>query len=515
MTKPKTAEPLELVADNEAPSISPVYLDDLPPTEFPNFRARRLTPDELGELEVEVLVRKDGEVWSCAMHDVSTSGVAFIPPEGLQLGLGERLNDLAVLFESHEVYRGAAKVRSIRGVDGSILVGAFFLDSPMNMEDVQQLRHVRERRKDPRLLFDASELAWHSGETTTHAFEAEVARLHLFLREAGRHFESLERDLPWHVLHGEKFTPARRALVQQLEQGFVPAYIAHTERIDKALRGAPADKQAAMKAFSRALLHDTLIQAPFMNRCLTKPLGYPGDYVVMQYLYQRHFEGQTLLAKAIHLSTVFTRGACAVRARKDMLRDEIERVTRARAAEGLDTRIISIAAGPAQETFELIERSPELIPHLDILLFDQDEDALEHVNNRLSMLRTKLGQPIRVQLRHDTIRRLLDDRTIFAAFGEADLIFSSGLFDYLRFHTGVRLIRNLFHNLAPGGHLFVGNMVPENPCRWFLEHHLEWFLEYRSREELRAMGEAAVIEATVEIIEESTEINPFLRLTKE
>jgi SAM-dependent methyltransferase len=266
-----------------------------------------------------------------------------------------------------------------------------------------------------------------------------------------------------------------------------------------------------MKAFSRALLHDKLISAPFMHRCLTKPQGYPGDFIVMQYLYTRHFEGSTLLAKAIHLATVFTRGARAVRARKDLLYDTIVDLATARAAIGERTRVISIAAGPAKEIFDIFENAPELVPTLDILLFDQDEDALELVNNGLALMKARSGGgSINIQLRHDAIRRLLDDETIFDSFGPADLIFSAGLFDYLRFHTGVRLVRNLYRNLSPGGRLYVGNMVPENPCRWFLEHHLDWFLEYRTREELRAMGEAAVSGADIEIIEEETGVNPFL-----
>ena len=53
---------------------------------------------------------------------------------------------------------------------------------------------------------------------------------------------------------------------------------------------------------------------------------------------------------------------------------------------------------------------------------------------------------------------------------------------------------------------------PVNPqdLQWFLEHHLDWFLEYRTREELLAMGEAAVPGGEAKIIDEPTGVNPFL-----
>jgi extracellular factor (EF) 3-hydroxypalmitic acid methyl ester biosynthesis protein len=305
------------------------------------------------------------------------------------------------------------------------------------------------------------------------------------------------------------------ALIEQLREGFVPMFVDYTTRIDAALRGTPKGHADALKSFSRALLHGYFMQSPLMHRCLTKPLGYPGDYVVMRYLYEDHFEGSSLLAKAIHLGGVSTPACDAVRARKDMIFDTICETVAERARRGKRTRIISIAAGPAQETVEIIRKRPELAATMDVLLFDQDHDALEYVNNRVALARAKgAGKGMTIQLRHDTIRRLLDDPEIFAEFGKANLVFSSGLFDYLRFRTGVRLIRNLYSNLAQDGSLYVGNIVPEQPTRWIFDHHLEWFLEYRSRDELLTMGEDAVSAGQASIIEEASGHNPFVRLTR-
>jgi SAM-dependent methyltransferase len=510
---PATASPRSGAGVDEprGPTPAQVYLDDLPPTQHPNFRAKRLRLAELGPVEVEVVVSAQGAARSCALRDISTSGAAFEWPAELETSRGARLTDLSVLCDHQEVYRGDARIQAVREVGGQTIVGVSFLGAPMNMEDVRKLREIHEHHAVQQLNILPSEQDWHSGDEGVHHFEALVAELYLFLREARDRFAALERDLPWSVVHGEKVTPARRVLMGQLQTGFVPAYVAYTERIDAALRRAPPTQADSMKAFSRALLHDTLLQAPFMHRCLTKPQGYPGDYVVMQYLYERHFEGPSLLAKAIHLGTVNTRGARAVRERKNLLLCAMRDLVRERARRGQRARVVSIAAGPAQETLELILQEPELAPSLDILLFDQDVDALEYVNTRLGAAMQRLGgEGPRTQLRHDTIRALLNDPDIFTSFGDVDLVFASGLFDYLHFHTGVRLIGNLYRILAPGGLLYVGNMVPENPCRWFLEHHLDWVLEYRTREELLAMGDAALPGVEARIVDEATGVNPFL-----
>lgn len=150
---------------------------------------------------------------------------------------------------------------------------------------------------------------------------------------------------------------------------------------------------------------------------------------------------------------------------------------------------------------------------MEVLLFDQDAHALEYVSRRFA-LQARHRTDVDVRLRHDAIGRLLRDPQIFADYGHVDFVFASGLFDYLEVPVGVGLIRNLHRLLLPGGVLYVGNMVPENPCRWFLEHHLDWLLKYRTREELAAMGEEAVPDAERRLVEDATGINPFLVLGK-
>jgi extracellular factor (EF) 3-hydroxypalmitic acid methyl ester biosynthesis protein len=109
----------------------------------------------------------------------------------------------------------------------------------------------------------------------------------------------------------------------------------------------------------------------------------------------------------------------------------------------------------------------------------------------------------------------LRDSQIFASFGEFDAIYSAGLFDYLQGPTAVVLMRNLFVRLAPGGRLVVGNMAPENPTRWIMEHHLDWQLIYRSRSELTEAARRAAPDARIRILEEETGVNPFVELARE
>ena len=213
---------------------------------------------------------------------------------------------------------------------------------------------------------------------------------------------------------------------------------------------------------------------------------------------------------------VATAASQAVKCRKDLVRRRLKEMIQARGASATPLRILSVAAGPAQELVELLEQAEELPAPLEIVLFDQDKGALAYAWRRLKgVIDRKWQKRVQVLFLNESIKRLLRDAQLFAGFGEFDAIFSCGLFDYLQPSTGVVLTRNLFARLAPGGKLLIGNMVPENPTRWIMEHHLDWQLIYRSRAELSDIAKRAAPAGRLQILEEETGVNPFIELTRD
>jgi hypothetical protein len=269
-----------------------------------------------------------------------------------------------------------------------------------------------------------------------------------------------------------------------------------------------------LREYSTRFLHDFLMQSPWMHRARHKPLGYPGDYETMNGLYGNHFAGPTLFAKALNLAFVSTPAAVAVRTRKDKIKQRLSALIDSPGQEPI--RILSIAAGPAQEVYELLEERHELPRPLEIVLFDQDKRALSFSYGRLQRL---VGARFRDQVKllhlHDSIRHLLRGAEVFRGHGAFNVVYSCGLFDYLQKSTAVSLSRSLYSLVAPGGTLYVGNMVPSSPSRWFMELHLDWFLVYRERSEMVEFAKLGAPDARVQILEESTGVNPFVTLTRE
>jgi SAM-dependent methyltransferase len=474
------------------------------------FRPQRYRAIDLLPIYGEVLISPRGVPTVCMVHDVSQNGVAFEWPAGrVALVVGDHLTDLTVRFDGHEVYRGEGRVGSVRDVGGAMLVGVSFEGLLLQVDEILHLRSIKQFA-DNRA---ASQATWYS--PGHERFKVLVSELQLFMLDAEEHFGRLEETLPWHVLHGDASpaSPARMALIERLRAGFATDVVRMTEEIDAAVRSAPPAHGASLIDWSRRHLHRFFMQAPSMCRAYQKPFGYPGDYEVMRFIYERPFEGQTLFAKAISLAFDETRAARAVRHRKDLVKRRMREMIESRRRP---LRILSIAAGPAQELYELLQEAQDLPEGLEIVLFEQDKGALAYAYRRLKpIVDARWSRQVKLVYLHESIKRLLRDSQLFTPLGPFDLIYSVGLFDYLRPATAVQLSRTFEAQLAPGGEALIANMVPENPSRWYMEHHLEWNLIYRTHADLLEMGARAAPHAKLQIREEESGINPFLEIARE
>lgn len=469
------------------------------------FRPIRFRPADLNPVTARVEIKFNGVATQCTLHDVSQTGVAFEWHAARHL---VKIDELVLSFDDYEAYRGGCRIVSIRDVDGVTIVAATFLDFLINIDHILQMRTVRQWRRAPEERMAAGILPWHVAGHD--GFKAKVAEFRLYMEEAKRQFGELELALPWNVVNGEHKAPGHQALIERVRDDFVPDVIRFAAEIDALRRLAGPEEDKRLMAYSRLHVHEYMMQSPWMARALAKPLGYPGDYEVMNYVYARQFEGPNLFGRAVSFAFLQAPASIAVRARKDMVRDRLRKLVLGW-KESRPIRILSVAAGPAQEVYELLTGLEDSPAPIEIILFDQDHAALAYGYGRLiETVAAKWAGRVRVTFLHDSIRRLLKDPEIFRSFGSFDAIICAGLYDYLRVPTAVALTRNMYARLNEGGEAYIGNMAVENPSRWFMEHHLDWVLIHRTRDEMRAFAEEAAPTAEVSILEEISGVNPFL-----
>ena len=215
----------------------------------------------------------------------------------------------------------------------------------------------------------------------------------------------------------------------------------------------------------------------FTDRAFSKPRGYAGDYATIEMIYQDTAAGDGRLGPLIDRWTLELPAAQAVKNRRSLLAKAIRDVAASwPAAEPI--RVTSLASGPAREFFDVLT-APDA-PNVIATCVDIDHEALAYASG----IAQQVGLIGHFTFAQDNVVRLTQGRG-HTALGPQALIYSVGLTDYLQDSFVVNLIDWAHEMLLPGGTLIVGNVVPSNPTRAFMDHILEWVLIHRSEEELR------------------------------
>jgi hypothetical protein len=256
---------------------------------------------------------------------------------------------------------------------------------------------------------------------------------------------------------------------------------------------------AAVKRYTELVVTPEFLPGAFIKRAYEKPLGYPGDFQVMQYVYDWQREGRTLYEQLVH--RIGLDSAECVTSRMVMVRQAIAAVVNAAPDDG-PVHIASLGCGPAKEVVDYLQLRT-LPKSVRFTLIDQDHAALSLAYERTYAEVLRLGGKATVNCLHTSFSQLLKAGELFNKLPAQNLIYSVGLIDYLVAKRAKSLIAALYEQLAPGGTLIVGNMFDTlKGTFWTMEFICDWNIIYRSEAEMRALAE------DLGAAEVSTEIDP-------
>jgi extracellular factor (EF) 3-hydroxypalmitic acid methyl ester biosynthesis protein len=218
----------------------------------------------------------------------------------------------------------------------------------------------------------------------------------------------------------------------------------------------------------RYLIHED----PFALRCFSKPRGYAGDAVLIDYLYSRNCrlnesDQVSRLGQQIFDFTRDIPAGHAVRKRRDLMATLIDEVC----AAADQPHILSVACGHLREA--TLSKAVVTGRTGRFIALDQDELSLQLVEREV----TNYGiTPV-----CNSIKALFRGPVSEEKF---DLIYSTGLYDYLDDRLANRLTQRMFEMLNPGGRLVVANFVPDIGCSAYMEAFLDWKLIYRNADQM-------------------------------
>jgi hypothetical protein len=217
-----------------------------------------------------------------------------------------------------------------------------------------------------------------------------------------------------------------------------------------------------------------LNQDPLTNWSVTKPRGYSGDASLLD-IYYRHasmaglLAGSTPLGREIHDVTLNVAACEGGRERRTILARTVDD-TADRA--GSEAEVLSVAAGHLREA-ELSRSLAEGRIGRWVAL-DQDPVSVD------TMLRDRPSEAVQPVVGSvlGLLRRSYD-------LGSFDLVYASGLFDYLQEKTAVKLVDRLLEHVKPGGEFLFANFSDEVVSDGYMETFMDWPLILRSADDMR------------------------------
>ena len=280
----------------------------------------------------------------------------------------------------------------------------------------------------------------------------------------------------------------------------------------------PEGREATHKFYARRQLHPLFLCAPFVYRTFHKPLGYAGDYEMVNMMLRDPFEGGSMFAKNLNHAFLTCPPAEAHRNRITYLGKMLHRETGANAVEGRRTNILNLGCGPAREVENFLVEE-ELSDLASFTLFDFNDETIDYAQRLLMRTRATAGRVTPIHFVKRSVHQLI--RESVAAEGAADLpvesfdvVYCAGLFDYLSPRVCGRLVEVFYRLLRPGGLLVVTNVSTANPSRGVMEYILEWNLIYRDKAQMMDMIPEAVSPRNCTLRTEETGVNYILEIRK-
>jgi hypothetical protein len=280
---------------------------------------------------------------------------------------------------------------------------------------------------------------------------------------------------------------AANDFLDRCEARLVPAWQAFWKRANalvEPLRQDP-DALAATKRYTERVLTPEVMAGAIWRRSYEKPLGYPGDYQIMNQVYDWQRIGNTFYEKLQH--RLGLENAACVATRAELVREAIDEEIR-RAPDRV-THVSSLGCGSAREVIGYLDER-QIPGRASFTLIDQDQGALTYAYERTYPSVIRHGGNVHVQCLNASFIQLLRTGELFGKLPPQDLIYSVGLVDYFQARRAKGFIEALYEHLTPGGLLIIGNMKDTDiSCFWPMEFICDWTVVYRTPEEMRALAE--------------------------
>jgi extracellular factor (EF) 3-hydroxypalmitic acid methyl ester biosynthesis protein len=429
------------------------------------------------------------------------------------LQFSEALDEFEITLQAQKVYSGRATIRNVVNAGTKTICEATLKEA--DWTDVNFLP-----QGDGQLAGDFKTFLkeWQKLYKVSPEFKVVIADMQMFLQDLRAWLERVE--LKTHAFANPLRTQLERKAAEDLAKPVIETIDLFINKFESIVGNLESAAHPGHYAYFRRHLHPLLLVSPFAHRAFSKPLGYAGDYEMVNMMIRSPYEGDTLFAKIINIWLLKQSPAQAHRNRVAHLeRKLVEETVRVR-NEGRAAAIFNLGCGPAQEVQHFLEQQ-HIYRCADFTLVDFNQETLERLNKYLSDINRRLPKPATFRMIKKSVFHILKSGadSLLPASGEKyDYVYCAGLFDYLSDDVCKQMMNIFYGMLAPGGLLLATNATEvlnsSRPFRFSMEYILDWHLVYRDQQQFFNLKPDLAENDDVKVIAENTGTNLFLEVRK-
>ncbi|MDB6055051.1 MAG: SAM-dependent methyltransferase, partial [Verrucomicrobiales bacterium] len=426
------------------------------------------------------------------------------------LQLSEVLSEFRIVMADKMVYSGRAVVSNLVNT-GIVLICEATLDE--SWLDVDLFTSENRKSRLEREFTDFIK-EWEKIHRVESEFKVVVADMQILLMDLRRWLEQVELGIRSEPT-GNRNEMEKEA-IQVLQEPILPMVVSWFDRFDTVADRIATELRPTHHSYAKRQLHPLVLCSPFVYRTFQKPLGYAGDYEMVNMILRDPYEGGSLFAKIVNVCFLQQPPAEAHRNRIKFLQNRLGDETRRVARQGRLARIFNLGCGPAREIQHFLI-SDDVCDQASFTLLDFNDETLRHTTRILEDIKMRHHRRTPVAMIKKSVHQILKETarpTADLPLGSFDFVYCAGLFDYMSDRICKRLMNFFYDLLAPGGVLIATNVDASKPFRNSMEFILEWHLIYRNRQQLLTLIPDNAPPGSFQVTAETTGVNVFIEVRK-
>src|ERR1039457_4907458 len=342
------------------------------------------------------------------------------------LRLSEVLAPCEIIFQSRTIYSGSATLRTVVHVGSKIVC-----EATLKEEDWVDLNLTLSPQKDDEVAseFNKFLMEWQKSYKVLPEFKEAVSDIKMFLIDLRLWLDQIELGIASSPELDR--VQLERGIIEKLAPQIIPVINNLFGKFERIAAELNEESSPAHRNYIQRNLHEIVLCAPFANRTYHKPLGYPGDYEMVNMMARDPQEGNSLFAKIFNVWLHHQGSALAHRNRLADLVKRIESEALRLARKNGRARIYNFACGPAIEVQNFLDQSA-LGGKVEFTLTDFNAETLEYTANILARIKNRRGWRTPVQFQKINVNQLIKEDLVAAKKGvqpEYDFVYCAGLFD--------------------------------------------------------------------------------------